>query len=109
MFKFLSVSCLLLMLVGCGASHEVVVEKITTNYVTLDDSWLSDCPTVPPPDELVYTKATLQQRVDMLSATYLEQAKLNRACRVRTTEARKYNALKREQQDVLVCKEGKCQ
>lgn len=99
---------MLLVLAGCTAPKEVIVTKTVTNYAVLDDTWLQDCPTVPPPVPLVYKAATLKQRTDMWAATYVEQAKLNAQCRIRTKNARDYNALKRTQSSVLTCTEGQC-
>lgn len=92
---------------GCS-NKQVVVTETTTKYAVMDDGWLADCPTVAPPDKMVYKAATLQQRVDMWAATYVAQAKVNAKCRVLSQGARDYNQLKRNESSTLTCSQGQC-
>jgi len=105
--KHVLILAILFMIVGCAA-QTVTVTETTTHYAVMEDNWLVDCPTVPPPDQLVYTAGTLQQRIDMWTATYLEQARIQSECRIRSKAARDYNNLKRNETTVVTCSEGQC-
>lgn len=98
-----------LMMLGCTPQvKEVLVERTVTKYAVLDDKWLADCPLLPPADPVLYNKMTLQERVDFWSTLYVRQSAVNGSCDIRLTSARRYNALKRSETNILTCKEGVC-
>lgn len=105
--KYVVLLFVLVLLVGCGAK-EVIVNKTTTNYATLDDSWIADCDTTPPPSPVPYAAADLQHRLDMWSKSYNDLVAAVMACNVRLLGARNYNTKKKVETTTVTCREGVC-
>lgn len=109
MLRILSVACFSILLAGCGPKvKDVIVERTVTKYAVIDDRWLKDCPVLAPMEPEAYRKLTLQDRVDFWSDLYLRQVGLVGTCNIRLSNSRNYNALKRDEVNVLTCKEGVC-
>lgn len=109
MIRSLSMVMAVGLLAGCTSSKEVLVEKTTTHYVVLDDSWLKKAEVLPPPTvDPAYESASLKDRIDMWSKFYLKYTMSVTNKNLDLDAARKYNALKKQESYVTVCKEGVC-
>lgn len=98
-----------ILMAGCNPSvKEVVVTNTVTNYATLPDKWLADCPLVSPPEQEAYQAATLEERIDMWSNFYVQYVGVQGGCNVVMSNARKYNTLKKNETSTVSCKEGVC-
>lgn len=83
-----------MMMVGCSTTP-------TTHYVTMDPNWISECHYAEPPEVEAYRNATLEQRLEMMTQTYLRSLQYAGECNVRLRQASDYNTkyLKMEVQD----------
>jgi hypothetical protein len=109
MIRPLSLLLLLGLLAGCTTTRDVVVKETTVRYVTLDDQWLADLPLlVTPAYGEEYQKATLQERIDMWSKFYIKYVEQGGSHNLTLENARKYNALKRDEVQTTTCRDGAC-
>lgn len=109
MFRILSVACFSILITGCAPKvKEVIVERTVTKYAVIDDRWLKDCPVLSPAEPDEYRQMSLQEQVDFWSGLYIKQIGLVGACNIRLDNTRNYNALKKDEVNILTCKEGVC-
>lgn len=99
--------CLFSLMAGCAA-EPVVVTKTTTQYATMDDSWIADCVISPPPSPIPYNAANLQHRLDMWAKSYADLVKETVDCNTRLVGARSYNAKKKLETTTVTCTNGVC-
>ena len=105
--KQLLVACLVMMALG-GCTRTVYVDRNTVTYIGMDETWLTSCPVVPPPNKAVYNASTDLQKRDMWSAVYTEQMKVTAKRNDVMDQAREYNRKKLASTTVL-CDNKPCQ
>ena len=105
--KRLLVACLAMMALA-GCTRTVYVDRNTVTYVGMDETWLTSCPVVPPPNKAVYEASTERAKRDMWAAVYTDQMKAITKRNDVMDQAREYNRKKIESVTVL-CDGKPCQ
>lgn len=81
MRKYLIALVALLSLAGCASTKkDILVHQKEFILLEIDPRYLRDCHIVPPPDEQLYLKSSLDAREDMLTRTILDQHQATREC-----------------------------
>lgn len=100
--KYILTLWLALALFGCTRVETKYESQ--TQFVTMDEDWIKDCATVPPPEKAAYEAAPEGVRSAMWSKVYVRQLLENSVCNGGLGKARAYNQTAREKNLILIQK-----